>query len=44
MVASLLYFGYMLLISFAFFLSTGAIGFAATLMFVRKIYASIKVD
>ena len=44
LVASLLYFGYMMLISGAFFLATGTIGFAATLAFVRKIYGSIKVD
>merc|ERR1712083_1116768 len=43
-VATLLFFGYMFLISFAFFVVTGTIGFAATFLFVRKIYSSIKID
>mmetsp|Transcript_22553 Transcript_22553/g.64456 ORF Transcript_22553/g.64456 Transcript_22553/m.64456 type:complete len:195 (-) Transcript_22553:368-952(-) len=43
-VSVLLYFGYMTIISYSFFLLTGAIGFVATFFFVRAIYGSIKVD
>jgi transmembrane 9 superfamily protein 2/4 len=43
-VSSLLFFGYMGLAALAFFLLTGTIGFMATLVFVRKIYATIKID
>eukprot|EP01006_Ploeotia_vitrea_P034206 TRINITY_DN65723_c9_g16_i1.p2 TRINITY_DN65723_c9_g16~~TRINITY_DN65723_c9_g16_i1.p2 ORF type:complete len:675 (+),score=326.36 TRINITY_DN65723_c9_g16_i1:24-2027(+) len=43
-VPTMLYFGYMGIVTFAFFLLTGSIGFIATSMFVRKIYTSIKVD
>eukprot|EP00386_Alphamonas_edax_P015838 GDKI01048396.1.p2 GENE.GDKI01048396.1~~GDKI01048396.1.p2 ORF type:complete len:658 (-),score=243.34 GDKI01048396.1:173-2146(-) len=43
-VSTLLYFGYMAIISYSFFLLTGAIGFLATFIFVRAIYGSIKVD
>lgn len=39
-----IYFGYMFIISVAFFLLTGAIGFFACFWFVRKIYGAIKVD
>ncbi|KAF4678194.1 hypothetical protein FOL47_003256 [Perkinsus chesapeaki] len=38
------YIGYMGMISFAFFLLTGCIGFVATFFFVRAIYGSIKSD
>ena len=38
-----LYFGYMSLVSVAFTLLTGAIGFLATFVFIRKIYGLIKV-
>ncbi|KAK4031832.1 hypothetical protein C8A01DRAFT_41726 [Parachaetomium inaequale] len=41
---SVLYIGYSLLISFLFFILTGSIGFFASWLFVRKIYASIKID
>ena len=34
----------MAMIAFTFFLLTGSIGFVSSLVFVRKIYASIKVD
>ena len=40
---SILYFGYMAIASYVFFLLTGTIGFLASLLFVRKIYSSIKV-
>lgn len=43
-IGSLLYFGYMSVISGALALLTGSVGFAACLWFTRKIYASIKVD
>ena len=43
-VSSLLYFGYMVLVSTAFFLVTGTIGFYATNHFVFKIYDAIKVE
>jgi len=40
---SILYFGYMAIASYIFFILTGTIGFLASLIFVRKIYGSIKV-
>jgi len=43
-VSTLLYFGYMLIISIIFFLLTGSIGTIATFYFVRAIYGSIKID
>jgi len=43
-VSSMLYFGYMLLISIIFFLLTGSIGCLASFSFVRAIYGSIKID
>jgi transmembrane 9 superfamily protein 2/4 len=43
-VSGLMFFGYMALVSFAFFLMTGTIGFVASYLFVHKIYSSIKVD
>merc|ERR1719217_790611 len=43
-VSTLLYFGYMTLISYTFFLLTGTIGMTATFFFVKAIYSSIKVD
>eukprot|EP00283_Hemiselmis_rufescens_P010215 CAMPEP_0173435292 /NCGR_PEP_ID=MMETSP1357-20121228/14667_1 /TAXON_ID=77926 /ORGANISM="Hemiselmis rufescens, Strain PCC563" /LENGTH=663 /DNA_ID=CAMNT_0014400257 /DNA_START=19 /DNA_END=2010 /DNA_ORIENTATION=- len=43
-VAFAVYMGYMLIISSSFFLITGSIGFLCTLLFVRKIYAAIKID
>eukprot|EP00475_Leptophrys_vorax_P027384 TRINITY_DN3905_c0_g1_i3.p1 TRINITY_DN3905_c0_g1~~TRINITY_DN3905_c0_g1_i3.p1 ORF type:complete len:489 (+),score=128.74 TRINITY_DN3905_c0_g1_i3:532-1998(+) len=42
--SAMLFFGYMILICFFFFVLTGTIGFVSTLLFVRKIYGSIKVD
>ncbi|KAK1768019.1 hypothetical protein QBC33DRAFT_569063 [Phialemonium atrogriseum] len=41
---SVLYIGYSALISFLFFILTGSIGYFASWWFVRKIYASIKID
>merc|ERR1719359_1803272 len=43
-VSTLLYFGYMSIISYTFFLLTGTIGMTATFFFVKAIYGSIKVD
>ncbi|XP_004288944.1 PREDICTED: transmembrane 9 superfamily member 7-like [Fragaria vesca subsp. vesca] len=40
----IIYFGYMLMGSFAFFVLTGTIGFCACFWFVRKIYSSVKFD
>ncbi|CAA7402922.1 unnamed protein product [Spirodela intermedia] len=43
-VSGVLYFGYMLIVSYAFFMLTGTIGFYACFWFVRKIYSSVKID
>jgi len=43
-VSTMLYFGYMALISIIFFLLTGAIGTLASFFFVKAIYSSIKID
>lgn len=43
-VSTLIYFGYMFMISVAFFVLTGSIGFISCLFFVRRIYGAIKVD
>ena len=40
----LLYFGYMFLFCFAMFLVTGTVGALSSLWFIRKIFATIKVD
>ncbi|KAI8820980.1 uncharacterized protein EV422DRAFT_48270 [Fimicolochytrium jonesii] len=42
--SKILYFGWSLVLSSLFFILTGAVGFFATLVFVRKIFAGIKVD
>lgn len=44
MVSGILYFGYMIIISYSFFVLTGTIGFYACFWFVRTIYASVKFD
>ncbi|EPS66356.1 hypothetical protein M569_08421, partial [Genlisea aurea] len=44
LIPAILYFGYMLIASYAFFVLTGTIGFYACLWFVRKIYSSVKID
>ncbi|KAI3912162.1 hypothetical protein MKW92_026487 [Papaver armeniacum] len=44
LVSAFLYFGYMLIVSYAFFVLTGTIGFYACFWFVRKIYSSVKID
>ncbi|KAK1289564.1 hypothetical protein QJS10_CPB18g00755 [Acorus calamus] len=43
-VSGVLYFGYMLIGSYAFFVLTGTMGFYACFWFVRKIYSSVKID
>eukprot|EP00994_Dinema_validum_P007494 NODE_620_length_1494_cov_82.517647_g460_i0.p1 GENE.NODE_620_length_1494_cov_82.517647_g460_i0~~NODE_620_length_1494_cov_82.517647_g460_i0.p1 ORF type:complete len:379 (-),score=108.23 NODE_620_length_1494_cov_82.517647_g460_i0:356-1396(-) len=42
--SGMLYFGWMMVISYFFAVMTGTIGFLATFMFVRKIYSALKVD
>ncbi|GJP85678.1 hypothetical protein CLOP_g15793 [Closterium sp. NIES-67] len=44
LVSAVLYFGYMVIISYSFFILTGTIGFYACYWFVRLIYASVKID
>jgi transmembrane 9 superfamily protein 2/4 len=44
LVPAMLYFGYMAMISLAFFIVTASIGFYSCFWFVNKIYGSIKVD
>ncbi|PON99236.1 Nonaspanin [Trema orientale] len=44
LVSGLLYFGYMLIVSYAFFVLTGTIGFYACFWFTRLIYSSVKID
>ncbi|KAK9840498.1 hypothetical protein WJX74_010676 [Apatococcus lobatus] len=43
-VPMLMYFGYMAIVSYAFFCLTGTIGFYACYLFVRKIYSAVKID
>merc|ERR1711977_789670 len=43
-VSTMLYFGYMFMVSYTFLLLTGSIGLLATFLFVRSIYGSIKID
>ncbi|KAL5071519.1 hypothetical protein RYX36_022406 [Vicia faba] len=44
LVSAILYFGYMLIASYAFFVVTGTIGFYACFWFTRLIYSSVKID
>ncbi|XP_020578770.1 transmembrane 9 superfamily member 8-like [Phalaenopsis equestris] len=44
LVSGILYFGYMLIASYAFFVLTGTIGFYACFWFTRLIYSSVKID
>ncbi|KAJ4958526.1 hypothetical protein NE237_025637 [Protea cynaroides] len=44
LVSGVLYFGYMLIFSYAFFVLTGTIGFCACFWFTRLIYSSVKID
>ncbi|KAK6927643.1 Nonaspanin (TM9SF) [Dillenia turbinata] len=43
-VSGVLYFGYMLIASYAFFVLTGTIGFYSCFWFTRLIYSSVKID
>ncbi|KAJ6406944.1 hypothetical protein OIU84_010454 [Salix udensis] len=43
-VSGVLYFGYMLIASYAFFVLTGTIGFCACFWFTRLIYSTLKID
>lgn len=43
-IPTLLYFGYTFLMVLTFWLLTGAIGFYAAYLFIRKIYGAIKID
>jgi len=43
-VSGLLYFGYMFIVSLAFCVLTGTLGFTATFYFIRTIYGSIKIE
>ncbi|KAF5725878.1 transmembrane 9 superfamily member 8 [Tripterygium wilfordii] len=43
-VSGILYFGYMLIVSYAFFVFTGMIGFYACFWFTRLIYSSVKIE
>ena len=43
-ISTLLYFGYMFIVSLGFFLMTGTFGFISCFAFVRAIYASVKID
>eukprot|EP01114_Cavostelium_apophysatum_P022696 TRINITY_DN829_c0_g1_i1.p1 TRINITY_DN829_c0_g1~~TRINITY_DN829_c0_g1_i1.p1 ORF type:complete len:637 (-),score=175.06 TRINITY_DN829_c0_g1_i1:148-2058(-) len=43
-VSGFLYFGYTFIMSFAFFVLTGTVGYYACLFFVRKIYSQIKAE
>ncbi|KAG2578210.1 transmembrane 9 superfamily member 9-like [Panicum virgatum] len=43
-VSAVLYFGYMLIASYAFFALTGTIGFYACFLFTRLIYSSVKIE
>eukprot|EP00992_Anisonema_acinus_P014398 TRINITY_DN9263_c0_g1_i2.p1 TRINITY_DN9263_c0_g1~~TRINITY_DN9263_c0_g1_i2.p1 ORF type:complete len:634 (+),score=110.57 TRINITY_DN9263_c0_g1_i2:46-1947(+) len=42
--SALLFFSWMLVLSYVFAVMTGTIGFLATFVFVRKIYSELKVD
>lgn len=44
LVPVLMYFGYMFIVSLAFFALTGTVGFYACYMFIHRIYASVKID
>ena len=43
-ITTLIYFGYMTVLSLGFFILTGTVGFLACLAFVRAIYGSVKID
>lgn len=43
-VPGLLYFGYTCIMVLSFWLLTGTVGFYATYIFIRHIYAAVKID
>jgi len=43
-IPTILYFGYTFIIVFTFWICTGTIGFFAAYVFIRKIYAQVKID
>ncbi|KAJ8907799.1 hypothetical protein NDN08_007903 [Rhodosorus marinus] len=43
-ISMILYFGYMTIISIAFFLVTGVVGFTSSFYFVHKIYSEVRID
>ena len=43
-VPTMMYFGYMGVVSYGFYILTGSIGFLASYAFVRTIYSSVKID
>lgn len=43
-IPTIMYFGYMFIVSYSFFVLTGAIGFLACFFFVQSIYAAVKID
>ncbi|XP_032242365.1 transmembrane 9 superfamily member 4 [Nematostella vectensis] len=43
-IPALMYFGYTIIMVFTFWLLTGTIGFYTTYLFVRHIYAAVKID
>lgn len=43
-VPGLLYFGYTFIMVLSFWLLTGTVGFYATYLFIRHIYAAVKID
>jgi len=44
MLSTSVYFGYLLIFSYAIFVLMGYVGFISCFMFIKKIYASIKID
>eukprot|EP00285_Hemiselmis_virescens_P018271 CAMPEP_0173391940 /NCGR_PEP_ID=MMETSP1356-20130122/18667_1 /TAXON_ID=77927 ORGANISM="Hemiselmis virescens, Strain PCC157" /NCGR_SAMPLE_ID=MMETSP1356 /ASSEMBLY_ACC=CAM_ASM_000847 /LENGTH=674 /DNA_ID=CAMNT_0014349645 /DNA_START=96 /DNA_END=2120 /DNA_ORIENTATION=+ len=42
--SSLIYFGYLGIICYAFFVMTGTVGFLTCFVFLKKIYGSVKID
>jgi transmembrane 9 superfamily member 2/4 len=43
-VTTMIYFGYMTILSFGYFILTGTVGFLSCLAFIRAIYGSVKID
>jgi transmembrane 9 superfamily protein 2/4 len=44
LVSSIIYFGYLSLICYAFFVVTGTVGFLTCFVFLHYIYGSVKID